>query len=79
MAYHTLTLGSAEEPDLHHHHHEGSFSAELILHVPYALFLAAVGMIILSSYYTSLCVSLGRLTRFVMDSFEHMLERHAGE
>ncbi len=76
MAHQNTNIpGPADEPNLHHHHHdEGSFSAELMHHLPYAIFSVAVGMIILSLLdYSSGWASLGQLARKEACSGYHML------
>jgi hypothetical protein len=63
-----------EEHHGHHHIHEGTFSAELMHHLPYAIFSVAVGMIILSLLdYTSGWASLGQLARKDACAGYHML------
>lgn len=57
-----------------HHHHEGSFTEELMHHLPYAIFSVAVGMIILSLVdYASVAQSIGHEARRISCAGYHML------
>jgi len=57
-----------------HHDHEGSFSEELMHHLPYATFSVAVALMILSLLdYTSSISSLGNEARKIASSGYHML------
>lgn len=57
-----------------HHDHGGSFTEELMHHLPYATFSVALGMVILSLLdYTSGISSLGMVSRKAACSGYHML------
>ena len=75
MAHHNSNAMPHDEAHSHgHHDHGGSFSVELMHHLPYAIFSVAVGMIILSLLdYTSGITSLGQVARRDACSGYHML------
>lgn len=75
MAHHTPnTVGPTAGDEHNHDHHGGSFTDELMHHLPYAIFSVAVGMMILSLLdYTSGWASLGHLARKDACSGYHML------
>jgi hypothetical protein len=72
MSHHTTPVQNSDSHS--HHHHEGSFTSELMHHLPYAIFSVAVGMMILSLLdYTSGWASLGELDRKAANNGYHML------
>lgn len=57
-----------------HHHHDHSFTEELLHHLPYAIFSVALGMIILAFLdYSSTMQSIGEEARRLSCSGYHML------
>ena len=74
MADRTQHVGTHHEESHDHHHDSGSFSDELMHHLPYAIFSVAVGMTILSLLdYTSGISSLGHIARKDACTGYHML------
>lgn len=74
MSHHHLHVDDQHENSHGHHHESGSFSEELMHHLPYAIFSVAVGMVILSLLdYTSGISSLGQVARKDACTGYHML------